>query len=420
MSPAANRPAGDNRVLIAGGGIGGLATALALARRGIASHILERRESWSDAGAGIQLSPNAVKVLREIGVADALAPLAGVPRWLAVRHGRDGRVVQRLPLGQWIAERHGAPYWQAHRRDLQGVLVAEVERQALVTVSLAQGVNGFSETSSGVVVTTDEGATVSGMALIAADGVFSRLRQRLAPDLPPRYTTRTAARTVIDVSHLPDICCPAGHPVIDTGATGVWLAPNAHMVHYPVRGGRELAVVVVRTEPRAQQGWSMPVDNGRLEADLDSMAPLLARALGDGHTWRQWSLYEAGPFPRWSHGRVTLLGDAAHPTLPFMAQGGAMALEDAVVLAEELARDGAQGNVAAALAAYEARRQTRTAAVVAAARRNDRIFHLSGLAAAARNAAMRVLPGGRVMAGYDWIYGWQPPQGSPLRLTKPD
>ncbi|MEZ5856132.1 MAG: FAD-dependent monooxygenase [Hyphomicrobiaceae bacterium] len=396
-------------VVIAGGGIGGLATALALARRGIASHVLERRPAWSEAGAGIQLSPNAVRALRHLGVGADLEALAGVPRALVVRAAGDGRVLQRLPLGDWIAQRHGAPYWQVHRRDLQAVLVAAVAREPRIAVSLGETVVGFAANDDGIWVKTGSGQRISARLLVGADGVFSNVRNGFLPQSPPVYSGRIAARTVIARAQLPAVRDGSGQPLIDPDTTGVWLAPGSHVVHYPVRGGSDLAVVVVRTDPVGPQGWSMPVDAADIENAVLASAPALAGALGSGHVWRQWALYEAGPYRRWSQDGVTLLGDAAHPTLPFMAQGGAMALEDAVVLAHFMAQAADGGSIGQAVARYEALRQPRTAAIVAAARRNGRIFHLSGLAARARDAGMRILPADRVMAGYDWIYGWQPP-----------
>jgi salicylate hydroxylase len=182
-------------------------------------------------------------------------------------------------------------------------------------------------------------------------------------------------------------------------------------VHYPVRGGREIAVVVVRTEAWSAPGWSEPVASEEIEAAVAHAAPAFAAALGKGHSWRRWALFETEPLTHWSKGRVALIGDAAHPTLPFLAQGGSLALEDAATLAACLSPVQDASGMPAALVAYEAARQDRCRRVVAAARRNGVIFHLSGPAAFARNLAMRALSGERVMAGYDWVYGWQPPAG---------
>jgi salicylate hydroxylase len=396
-------------VLVAGGGIGGLTAALALARAGWRSHVLERRAAWSEAGAGIQLSPNGVSVLERLQVAADLAPKAGVPREIVVRDAASARVLQRLPLGEWIRARHGAPYWQVHRRDLQAALLRRVSAEPLIRVSLGVEVVGFASAGGGVAARGADGSSHAGAALVGADGVFSAVRRQLPGGEAPRFSGRTAARAVVPVVGANSAGEPAS--VLGPAATGVWLAPGAHVVHYPVRAGREIALVVVRTEDWSGRGWSAPVAACELEAALARLAPALAHALGSGHDWHRWALFEAEPAERWSVDRVTLLGDAAHPTLPFLAQGGSLALEDAWVLARCLAGAKADADIPSALAAYERERLQRTRRVVAAARRNGRIFHLRGAAALARNAAMRLLGGERVMAGHDWVYGWKPDAG---------
>jgi salicylate hydroxylase len=387
-------------VLIVGGGIGGLALSLALARAGVASHVLERRAAWSEAGAGIQLSPNATRVLAALGVDERLTPLAGLPEAIVVRDARSARTLQRLPLGDWIRTRHGAPYWQVHRRDLQAALVAAVEAQPGITVTLGAEVIGIEETEAAVCARIASGAVVTGRVLVGADGVHSFVRATHLGLGEPRFTGRTAARAVLAAG--------ANSRLLTPTETGVWLAPGAHIVHYPVRGGREIALVVVRSETWCDEDWSAPVAEGQIEAVLRTTAPALAEEIGTGHGWRRWALLEMPALPRWSTGRVTLLGDAAHPTFPFLAQGGALALEDAWVLGRLLGETRTSGDAAGALAAYERARRERTSRVVAAARRNGVVFHLAGLAATARNLAMRAIPGERVMTGYDWVYGWRP------------
>jgi salicylate hydroxylase len=389
--------------LIAGGGIGGLAAALALARIGWPSVVAERRAEWSEAGAGIQLSPNGVRVLEQLGIARPLEPLAGRPREIVVRDAASARVLQRLPLGDWIARRHGAPYWQLHRRDLQAALVAAVDAEPLISIHRGFEVTSFEDDGRQVRLTASNDQTLRGSLLIGADGVFSTIRRQLSPQCTPSFSGRTAARTVVPAERF-----VAGRHVIDIDATGVWLAPGAHIVHYPIRAGREVAIVVVRTEEWCARGWSEPATAVEIEGILTNLAPAFASALGTGHDWRRWALFEAEPLDRWSKGHVTLLGDAAHPTLPFLAQGGVLALEDAVTLAGCLSRAAGRDAIPSTLLAYRSARAERCRRVMAAARRNGTVFHLSGPAAVARNIAMRFLSGERVMAGYDWVYGWQP------------
>jgi salicylate hydroxylase len=383
-------------VLIAGGGIGGLATAIALASHGIASRVLERRAQFSEAGAGIQLGPNGVRVLRRLGVDGDLAPKAGRPDEIKVFAGTSGAVLTRLPLGDWIEARHAAPYWVTHRQDLQASLLAGVRRSPLIELRPGFNAVRFAGGDGKVRAEAGDGTSVEGRALVCADGVFSQFRTRIAEGVRLRFAGKTAARAVLDAGVA---------SALDAGVVGVWLAPDTHVVHYPVRGGREIAVVVIIDEDWQEEDSSAPADPARLGQALAPFAPTLQKALASVTDWRRWALFDSDPLPAWSRGRVTLLGDAAHPLLPFLAQGGSLALEDAVTLADTLA--GAGDDVEGALVAYEHARRSRTTRVMAAARRNGRVYHLSGIAALARNAALRGLPPERIMAGYDWIYGWR-------------
>ncbi len=386
-------------ILIAGGGLGGLTLALALARRGIDVHILERRRWFSEAGAGLQISPNGQRVLDALGVAGVLAPQAAVPSELRIRDGRSGRILKRLPLGDWLARRHGAPYWVAHRRDVQSALLACVARQSRIHIRMSFDVSSLQEDAAGVSARGSGGEVVQGRALIGADGVFSNVRRHLFPASEPGYSGRTAARAVFPTA--------AVKSALAADATELWLSPRAHVVSYPIRGGSEVAVIVVRTEPAVSTSdWSEPVDHGRLLGDLQRcFYSRLVSALSTEAEWRCWSLFEQKPLAAWSRGAITLLGDAAHPTLPFLAQGASLAFEDAWTLA---ARIETEANVSAAFRAYESERRQRTARAVATAQRNGRIFHLGGPSAALRNTFLRTVPGATLMAGLDWLYGWRP------------
>ena len=385
-------------ILIAGGGIAGLSLALGLARQGSASHILERRQAFSEAGAGIQISPNAVRALDVLGLRAALEPKAGRPREIHVHAGASGRIVQRLPLGDWIESRHGAPYLVAHRQDLQAVLLNAAQRQPLINITTGFEVARFAEATGIVRVHNHAGGVIECRALVGADGILSAIRSQLHPGSAPRFAGRTAARAVLSAESVSGL--------IDPTVTGVWLAPDSHVVHYPVRGGREIALVVIRTEDWAERGWSAPLSADALLGSLAAYAPVLREALGHAPEWRRWALFEAPALPNWSHGPVTLIGDAAHPILPFLAQGGALALEDAVTLALRLAEH--RDDPAAAFRAHEHQRRLRTTAIARAAKRNGQIYHLGALRGYIRDAGLRLLPPERIMAGYDWIYGWRP------------
>ncbi|MCL4768154.1 MAG: FAD-dependent monooxygenase [Hyphomicrobiaceae bacterium] len=388
---------GGGPVLIAGGGIGGLALAIALARHGIASRVLERRREPAEAGAGIQLGPNAVGALSRLGVAARLMPAAGQPECLRVRDGGSGRLLTELPLGGWISGRHGAPYWVAHRADLHASLLATAASLALVEIVIGFDLASFRIEGATVQAHASDGGVREGPVLVGADGIWSTVRRQLWPNAALGYSGKTAARAVIG-------CDAAPAPFSDM-ATGVWLASGGHVVHYPVRGGTEVALVAILEEGWPGEGWGLPVDRGGLLARLRPFSSQLTGFLALAEEWRRWPLYDPAPLERWSQGRVTLLGDAAHPVLPFLAQGGALAIEDAETLAAALRAWPSEP--ATAIDRYERARRPRAARMQLASRRNGRIYHLPKPAALVRDLALRVLPGSRVMALYDWIYGWK-------------
>lgn len=393
-------------ILIAGGGIGGLATALALARRGIASHVLESRPAFAAEGAGIQIGPNGTRILTELGLAEALSPHVARPASIRVLAGETARSIVELPLGPWIAARHGSPYWVAHRSDLHRALLSNAEASPLITITLNAAACKLGRTANGVAVemrssgsapTTPALSGAEGRGLIAADGLWSDFRSTMFDVAPPRFDNRSAARAIVSTCDAP--------PSLRAETTFVWLAPGAHVVHYPVRGGREIAVVVIATATEANRDWSQSLTAARVLDRTRTFNPQLNRLLEAAAGWRSWSLHTLPPPKRISDGLVALLGDAAHPILPFLAQGGVMALEDAAVIARELAAS--PGDVASAFARYQRARLSRIARVAHASRRNGQMFHLGGGLAIARNTAMRALGGASIMAAYDWLYGWQ-------------
>ncbi|MCZ7595542.1 MAG: FAD-dependent monooxygenase [Hyphomicrobium sp.] len=385
-------------VLIVGGGIGGLAAALALARRGIPSQVLERRPAFHEEGAGIQIGPNGTRILRRLGVADELRPHVGVPDALSVRDGRTGAEIAKLPLGRWIAMRHGAPYWVAHRKDLHAALLHAVRTEPLIALSMGFAASEVASGNGHVAVAAESGEAWSGRALIAADGIWSPLRSLLFDATRPRFCGKSAARSVVPLDALP--------ADFQRNETTIWLFANTHVVHYPVCGGTELAIVVVLDDLHDSSDWSAPVPPFWIQQSMPPCAEPLQALILEARTWKRWALHTL-PVPRqWAHGSIALLGDAAHPMLPFLAQGGVMALEDATVIAEALHRY--TDDVPAALRWYQRQRRPRVQRVVRASRRNGRIYHLAGPAALARNFVLRKLPAQRLMARYDWLYGWRP------------
>jgi salicylate hydroxylase len=389
----------DQLVLIAGGGIGGLATALALAQRGIASHVFERRPAFSEDGAGIQIGPNGTKILAELGAADLLRSSAATPDALRILDATTGRELARLPLGRWIAERHGAPYWVAHRQDLHAALVARVRAEPLVQISLGAEISAGKSDDAFALASTPDGRGWSGDALIAADGLWSGLRASLFGARGLRFTGKCAARAVLPIDAVPDR--------LHRTEVHLWLAPGAHIVHYPVRAGHEVAIVAIFDDAQATENWSTPADPSWVRDRTAKFPRALRELLAQPDTWRKWSLYALDARPPYARGRAALLGDAAHPVFPFLAQGGVLALEDAVVIADCLARS--PGDVPRALAEYQRQRRARVARVTRASRLNGQIYHLSGLFAQLRNATLGALPAERLMARYDWLYGWESP-----------
>jgi salicylate hydroxylase len=386
--------------LIVGGGIGGLALALALAKAGLASTVLEQRDGFGAEGAGIQLGPNGVRVLQRLGLAETLRPAVGVPDALAVHDGRSGRTLAVLPLGRWIAARHGAPYWVVHRGDLHAVLARAASAEPRITLRTGFALTSLTQHGNDVQVRSATGETATGRALAGADGLWSNVRRAVSPEHVPQFVGATAARTVLPVAAAGRLALPA---------VGLWLSQGVNVVHYPVRGGSEIAVVVIAAEAWRGMEWDAEEDRRSLIARLAGFHASLVDPLAMAPGWRKWALYRLAPLPRWSSGRVTLIGDAAHPMLPHLAQGGVLALEDAVVLADALVAH--SGDEAQAFIAYEGKRRRRAARVQTMSRLNGRIYHLSSPMAAARNGVLRVLPGTWLMRGYDWLYGWRPDAG---------
>lgn len=390
-------------ILIAGGGICGLACALAFARHNRPSIVLERRAAASEAGAGIQVGPNGTRLLRRLGVADALAPCVGRPDAIALRDGASAAVLARLPLGPWARERWGDPYWVMHRADLHGALLARAMQEPLVDVRTGWDVATVAEAGDAATVTSTAGEALSAPLLVGADGLWSTIR-RLAFAAPaPAFAGQTAARAVIPA---------AAAAALPRDEVGVWLGRDAHVVHYPVRGGAEIAMVVVAPGAGAAAGWGVPCPAGEVAGSVRSFSPQVRDVIAAASGWQRWALHLQPAAPVIVRGRVALAGDAAHAMLPFLAQGAVMAIEDAVVLADTIA---AAPDVPAALAAYARARAPRTARVVAAAARNGRIYHMAPPLSWARDAVLRTVPPARLMAGFDWLYGWRPEGRSEVR-----
>lgn len=390
-------------VMIAGAGIGGLTAALSVANAGFRVEIYEQAERLQETGAGIQLSPNSSRILIALGLRDALDSHLVAPQELRVINARSGRVLARAPLGAAVEKRYGAPYWVIHRGDLQTALVEAVLAHPDIRLHLGTRIDDFACYRDGITIAglkAGQSTEQRGAALIAADGIWSRLRLRLGDRRPPRFANHTAWRAL----------APADEVAEDARAPAVnlWLGRHAHVVHYPVKGGRLINVVAIVRDQWTEPGWNAPGERTELLRRFPGAtwsAPIRT-LLAAPKRWQKWALYDRPPLAHWGEGPVTLLGDAAHPMLPYLAQGGAMAIEDAEVLGRCLAAT--PDDVPKALHRYERARRSRTARAQRAAQRNGIVYHLGGAAASLRTLAFITMRGDRLIRHYDWLYGWTP------------
>jgi salicylate hydroxylase len=384
-------------LLVAGGGIGGLATALACAQSGCSVQLLEQADAFGEVGAGVQLGPNVVRLLQQWGLGQALARVAAFPAELQVRSAPSGLVLGVLPLGQRAVQKYGAAYATVARADLHALLLEAVRQQSTVALHLGQRVAAIDTTPASVTVQTVQGGGFCADALVGADGVWSWVRQQVFGSTSARATGHVAYRAMVRQSDLPS--------ALRSQVVTAWLGPRFHAVQYPVKGGEWLNVVVIVQGklPGDVRGWDHSAVAEDLQQRVHSACPQLRALLAVVGTWRLWPLYDRPPMGSAAEqvqGRVALLGDAAHPMLPYLAQGAGMAIEDAYVLAQSLAAPSA--SVPQALERYAALRWQRNARVQARAARNGRIFHLMGPMRWGRDAALALL--GARLLDVPWLY----------------
>ena len=368
------------RVLIAGGGIGGLSAALSLAHGGCDVDLFEQAPEFAEAGAGIQLSPNATRVLHHLGLATALEACAFLPERTEFRSWKTGGLIADNPLGESVRETYGFPYYHVHRGDLLAVLVDATASLPRIRLHRAAPVEGFEQDASGVHISV-AGTEHSGDALIGADGIHSAVRAGLFGPDAATFTGNVAWRALVPVTRLRRGLVPP--------AATVWWGPGGHVVCYYVRSGTLVNCVCVREKQGWEvESWTERGEYAELKDDFtgwnDTVQTLIDNA--DRNALYKWALHDRPPMPRWGSGAVTLLGDACHPTLPFMAQGAAMAVEDGAVLAACLR---GSSDIPAALGRYEALRKGRTVGIQRGSRRNAKVFHLRGVNAWVRNRAAR-------------------------------
>ena len=393
-------------IIVAGAGIGGLTASLALARQGFRVVVLEKAERLEEAGAGLQLSPNASRVLVELGLQKRLAAGAVTPESINIMSARDGGEIARLPLGEAATLRAGAPYWVMHRADLQAALQAQVNDHPDIELRLGCQFEDVVPHAKGLTVVQRSGTArqqVVAVALVGADGIWSAVRHHLFPQVQPQFSGLIAWRGTFEAKQLPR--------EYTSRRVQLWMGPNAHLVAYPISSARLINVVAVVPGTWNRPGWSAPGDAAEIKNAFASYRwPASARMmLGAVDDWRKWALFTAPEGGQWSEGAVALLGDAVHAMLPFAAQGAGMAIEDAAVLAKVLGEgpgDNAAG-IAAALKHYGQMRRARVSRVQRTARHNGTIYHLGGPAALARDWFIRAMGPRHMLARQDWIYDWR-------------
>jgi salicylate hydroxylase len=382
-------------ILISGGGIGGLVTAFALARQGFAVRVFEQAPEFREVGAGIQLGPNIFRVLDKIDLKEAVLGDAHRPPAQEMRDALTGKLITRIPLGDAFSARFGQPYAVTHRADIHSVILNACLGNDLIKLETSRRVDGFEERPDGVVVTLENGERAQGRALIGCDGMWSTIRERVVGDSKPRVSGHIAYRGVLTRSEVPeDLWRP---DVV------LWAGPRTHFVHYPLRRGELYNLVAVFHSDRYEEGWNAEGSKDLLWQHFKGQRPEVLRMLERIETWRMWVLCDREPVKNWTKGRVTLLGDAAHPMLQYLAQGACMATEDAVILAEKAAAS--PDDLPAAFKAYEEARYLRTGRVQIMARVYGDFYHARGVTAELRDLALAGRTPEQSYDGIAWLYG---------------
>ena len=381
--------------VIAGGGIGGLAAAVALARKGFPVRVLEQSSEFREVGAGIQLGPNIFRALEKIGLKDAILADAWRPGALTMRCGLTGKVISTMPLGDQAEAHFKQPYAVTHRHDIHGTYLNACQSNKLISLEIKREVADFVDDGERVTVTLATGEKIEGRALIGCDGLWSKIRERIVGDGKPRVSGHIAYRAVLKRDEVPeDLWQPD---------MLLYAGPRTHFVQYPLRRGELYNLVAVFHSDRYVEGWNTEGDKQLLWDHFKGQQPNVLRMLERINVWRFWVLCDREPVKDWSKGRVTLLGDAAHPMLQYLAQGACQATEDAVWLAEKVAQQ--PDDLPAAFLAYQQQRYLRTARVQIMARVYGEFFHARGPTAELRDQMLGARTPQQAYESIDWLYG---------------
>lgn len=389
-----NVPTGGAPVLIAGGGIGGCAAALALARKGIPATVLEQAEEIKEIGAGIQLGPNAFGIFDTLGLRDAVERSVVYPDNILMMDAVSGEPVTRIPVGTAFRERFGQPYGVIYRPDLHQALIDACQVHGSVQFLTGQKIVDFEELPDAIRVVTEGGDTYTGRALVGADGLWSRVREKIVGDGKPRAAGHIAYRAVLPIHEVPE------H--LRLNDMTLWAGPKFHLVHYPLQKGELFNLVAVFHSDRYEEGWDTFGDPAELHLRFEGACAPVKTLLEKIQTWRMWVLADRDPISNWSCGRVTLLGDAAHPMLQYMAQGACMAMEDAVVLANRLAET--PEDPAAAFVKYQNQRHLRTCKAQITARLYGHVYHAVGPVRELRNVYLKGREPAESLESLAWLY----------------
>jgi salicylate hydroxylase len=383
------------RVLIAGGGIGGLATAAGLAKNGIRSVVLEQAAEFGEIGAGIQLGPNAFHAFDYLGVGDEARAKAVFIDKLRLMDAVSGQEIVHIPLDEPFRARFRNPYAVVHRGDLHGVLLRACRASGLVELRTGHAVEGYAQDGSRVRARVRGGETIEGDLLIGADGLRSAVRAQLVADGEPRVSGHTSFRSVIPTGQMPED--------LRWNAATLWAGPKVHLVHYPLTDWKLFNLVITCHNDPPKPVAGEPVAKDEVRKWFAHVGPRARQIVEHGENWKRWVLCDRDPVERWVDGRVTLLGDAAHPMLQYAAQGACMAMEDAVCISQMLA---SYDDAAAALAVYRAQRVVRTARLQVLSRLiGEFIYHPDGALALMRNAVMSAMSPAEYYERLSWLYG---------------
>ncbi len=384
-------------VLVAGGGIGGIAAALALVRQGFAVKVLEQAPELGEIGAGIQLGPNAFAAFDALGIGEIARGRAVYTDEMVMHDALDETLIGRIPTGEAFRRRFGNPYAVIHRADVHRSLLEGAQKLSdRIELATSTQVQRIEQDDEGVTVFDAQGGRHRGVALIGADGVKSAVRRQYVGD-DARVSGHVVYRAVVEKKDFPQD--------LQWNAAAIWVGPNCHLVHYPLRGGDQYNVVVT-FHSREKEEWS--VREGSREEVLsyfEGVCPRARQLIELPKDWKRWATADREPIAQWNHGRATLLGDAAHPTLQYLAQGACMALEDAVTLGEALRVSG--NDFGKAFALYQRSRVARTARIVLSAREMGRIFHAKGVERMVRNDLWKGRSPERFYDAMEWLYGWK-------------